>query len=710
MLRNVRILLVEDSPDDVHLIERELEKSGLLFRLVVVKKKNEFETALDEFQPDVILCDHFLPSFNSIEALLLVKEWERKKNICIPLILVTGTVSEDFSIQSIKAGAHDFILKDRLKRLPSSIQNALEKSRSESEKMKYFAKIVESEGLMKQAEQLAHFGSWEGDLLTGKYKWSDETYRIFGYLPGEVEPNYAMFLEHVHRDDMFYFENVRKEVIARLDAYEYEFRIIDKGGNIKHLASKVVVKRDENHNPVRLIGVNLDITVRKNAEALVIKSEQEYRSLFDQNPDPVYSLDLHGHFTKVNKSLIELSRSKESDLLQLNFRPFIAPEDSTRVEHHFKLATEGQARRYQTRMVDHEGNDHILDVTNIPIVVNDEIIGVHGIAKDITDKIRVEQLLEKVYRLARIGGWEVNVRTGKLNWTAITKELHEVPADFIPTLETGIGFYKVGIHRDTITQVVNRAVAAGEPYDVELQIVTAKGNERWIRAIGEAEFREGECIRLYGSFQDIHERKQAEEALKEAYAEKAMILESIGDAFFAVDRAWTVTYWNKMAETILQMPRSAIIGKNLWEVYSDAIGLEFYRQYHMAVSENRSVQFQEYYPRLNMWIDVSAYPSETGLSVYFRDVTELRNYIGAIERRNVKLREIADIVSHEVRGSLARVMGLIQLVTTYPDQSTDLPYVLKHIATNAHELDTIIRKIVRRTEELEGDSEGVGSG
>lgn len=704
MQRHLRILLVEDSPDDVQLIERELQKSGLRFTLIVVKKRNDFEVALEQFRPDVILSDHSLPTFNSIEALQLVKETEKRKNVCIPFILVTGTVSEDFSVHCMKAGAADFVLKDRLKRLPSSIENAVEKSRIESEKTKYFAKIIESESLMKQAEQLAHFGSWEADLLTGKYKWSDETFRIFGYQPGEVEPNYAMFLRHVHPDDMSYFQNRRQEVIAKLDAYENEFRVIDKDGNIKHLASKVVVKRNEEHDPIRLIGVNLDITARKNTEALVKRSEQEYKSLFDQNPDPVYSLDLQGRFTKVNSSLIGLSGLSESDLLQLNFRSFIASEDSIKVEGHFKLATEGQTQRYQTKIVSKEKMEYVLDIANMPIVVDDEIIGVHGIAKDITSKIKLEQLLDNVYRLARIGGWEVNVKRGKVKWTAITRELHEVDADFIPDLETGINFYKEGIDRDTITKVVNQAVATGQPFDVELQIITAKGNARWIRVIGEAEFRDGVCLRLYGSFQDIHERKQAEEALKDAYIEKASILESIGDAFFAVDKAWTVTYWNNMAETKLQMPRSAIIGKNLWEVYRDAKGLEFYKQYNEALAENRPVHFQEYYPRLNMWVDVSAYPSEAGLSVYVRDLTELRKHIIDIEAHN--LREIAHIVSHEIRGSLARVMGLIQLVTSYPDQKIDLPDVLKNIETSAQELDGIVRKIVRRTEELEANVDG----
>ena len=86
MERDIRILLVDDSPDGAYLIEHQLNNSGLSFRMTVVREENEFRNALEQFQPGVILCDHSLPAFNSIEALDIAKEFERKKNIfCVRL-------------------------------------------------------------------------------------------------------------------------------------------------------------------------------------------------------------------------------------------------------------------------------------------------------------------------------------------------------------------------------------------------------------------------------------------------------------------------------------------------------------------------------------------------------------------------------------------------------------------------------------------------
>ncbi|WP_342333173.1 PAS domain S-box protein [Pedobacter sp. FW305-3-2-15-E-R2A2] len=99
------------------------------------------------------------------------------------------------------------------------------------------------------------------------------------------------------------------------------------------------------------------------------------------------------------------------------------------------------------------------------------------------------------------------------------------------------------------------------------------------------------------------------------------ILESFTDAFFELDSNWVVTYWNKEAERLLLKSREDMIGKNIWEVYAEAIPLKFYTEYHRAVIENIAVRFQEYFEPLKMWIEVAAFPSGEGLSVYFKDIT-----------------------------------------------------------------------------------------
>lgn len=126
----LRILHLEDVRSDAELIERELKKGKLNFEKIVVDNRDSYLNALLQFKPAIVISDHSLPSFSSTEALKLLQHLQMD----IPFILVTATISEEFAVEVIKMGADDYILKDRLQRLPNAIFNALDKRRLEKER------------------------------------------------------------------------------------------------------------------------------------------------------------------------------------------------------------------------------------------------------------------------------------------------------------------------------------------------------------------------------------------------------------------------------------------------------------------------------------------------------------------------------------------------------------------------------------------------
>jgi signal transduction histidine kinase len=132
MEKELRILMLEDLQDDVGLIERALNKQGIRFVAKRVDTRGEFSEALTTFKPDLILSDHALPQFNSLEALTICQ----KQGMGIPFILVTGTVSEEFAVSCLKQGADDYVLKSNLVRLPSAIKNALRQRHHEDKRKK----------------------------------------------------------------------------------------------------------------------------------------------------------------------------------------------------------------------------------------------------------------------------------------------------------------------------------------------------------------------------------------------------------------------------------------------------------------------------------------------------------------------------------------------------------------------------------------------
>jgi hypothetical protein len=133
----------------------------------------------------------------------------------------------------------------------------------------------------------------------------------------------------------------------------------------------------------------------------------------------------------------------------------------------------------------------------------------------------------------------------------------------------------------------------------------------------------------------ITEKLVAHEQAAHAESESARIritnlLESITDAFFALDKKWRFTYVNGQAELLLQKKQNELLGQSIWEVFPELIDTTFHREYHRAILEQVSVEFEGFYPPLNSWFQVHAYPAKDGLSVYFQDITERRRTAEAL--------------------------------------------------------------------------------
>lgn len=141
MDRPLKILHLEDLAADAEMVDRILRKSQFHFEKKVVSDEPEYVRALNEFKPDIILSDHSLPAFNSLEALRIAREM----GLTAPFILITATVSEEFAVSVIKEGASDYILKDRLERLPNAVKSALDKYLTEKEKKQAVESLRSSE-------------------------------------------------------------------------------------------------------------------------------------------------------------------------------------------------------------------------------------------------------------------------------------------------------------------------------------------------------------------------------------------------------------------------------------------------------------------------------------------------------------------------------------------------------------------------------------
>ncbi len=283
-----------------------------------------------------------------------------------------------------------------------------------------------------------------------------------------------------------------------------------------------------------------DITERKNAELELKTNESRFRSLFEQTHDAVFILDLEGRHITANQRAAEMFGYTIEEIQQLSFRETSAETESS--ESILKRLVKGEKVPLYERNFKKKDGSIINCEVNVELIcdANGNPMHIQSVVRDITERkkarealIKTKEMLEQTSRLALVGGWEKNLEKGEDYWTNTTKDIHEVPHDFVPNMQNAIGFYKAGESRKKIIDAVKKLIETGQPYDLELQIITAKGREKWIRTIGNAEFRDSKCVRIFGAFQDIDERKKNELALGES-KEKLKELNATKDKFFSI--------------------------------------------------------------------------------------------------------------------------------------------------------------------------------
>ncbi len=279
---------------------------------------------------------------------------------------------------------------------------------------------------------------------------------------------------------------------------------------------------------VSLVGANLGGSRRAEVLAEKVKSELRLYELMMDRHVITSVTDANGVILDVNENFSAISGYSREELIGNTHRIVNSYFHSREFWRGFwKTLQNGDVWQGEIRNKTRSGGFYWVQSTIIPHRnEKGEIERYFSIRTDIThEKIaqqRLEtqqQMLEAMSELGRIGAWEVNLVEGSMYWSPMTKTIHELPQDHQPTLETSIGFYKEGEHRDAIIRAVEEGIETGKPFNLELKIVTAKGREMWMAAAGQSEFVDGKCVRLYGSFQDIDARKNAEIALLQSKSE-----------------------------------------------------------------------------------------------------------------------------------------------------------------------------------------------
>ncbi len=145
---------------------------------------------------------------------------------------------------------------------------------------------------------------------------------------------------------------------------------------------------------------------------------------------------------------------------------------------------------------------------------------------------KLNDLFEESNTVAKIGVWEVDLINQQVYWSKTTKIIHGVPTNYAPDLTTALNFFKPGLSSQLIKEAVENAIQNNSPYDIEIELLRKDGTTSWVRAKGNPEFKNGQCIRLYGTFQDIQDQKEKELELIDKELKMGAIFNNNIDALF----------------------------------------------------------------------------------------------------------------------------------------------------------------------------------
>ena len=428
MIKKIKILHLEDLSSDAELVERALLKGNIIFDKIVVDTKAEYIKGLHEFLPDIVLSDHSLPSFNSLEALQILQQ----SGMTIPFILVTATVSEEFAVTVLKKGADDYILKDNLSRLPSAITHAIETYDFKTSSIKAEEDLQAAHKRLLFHLENSPLGYIEWDNTLKVKTWSKRAEEIFGWTQDEFNAKQIYGDSHIHMDDR---ELVHKQTAQLLNGTiernNLQNRNYTKCGKVIWCEwFNSVLKNKEGH-VVTIMTLIQDITERKEAEQFLISSEYRFREFFETAPEAIVVIDpATGFFTDYNDNALQLLQFSGADLRKKTAEDISAKiqadgkKSVQLIKEYIQCTMNGQHPIFEWIICDSNGK-HIFCEVRLSLLANDGMSRIRASVIDITQRILLEKKLieEKVNKQIEIT--DAVITAQEMERSFLGEELHD---------------------------------------------------------------------------------------------------------------------------------------------------------------------------------------------------------------------------------------------------------------------------------------------
>jgi len=402
---------------------------------------------------------------------------------------------------------------------------------------------------------------------------SPSAFTIFGYDPDTVFLG-RLITDFIVAEDR---ERALSNILLMLQGNRTrpnEYHGLHADGSIFDIEVNSGLIRDAESKPAQMVFIVRDITLRKLAEQALRDSEHEFQTLAQISPVGIFRTDATGNTTYVNPKWCQISGISASEALSDGWLHAVHPDDREKLSSTWIASfQEHTASTAEYRFIRPDGSTiWVIGHTALEKNSKEEIVGYIGTITDITERKlaeeeqrKAQQLLSISQSLAHIGSWESELSTGKLSWSDEMYRILGFPAVSPMYLKMALSVFPPD-ELVRFNQAISSALRGDVPYNIDYKIIRNDGQVRVIHDEGEV-IRDihGQTTRMFGTTQDITERKCAEEALRESEAKQGKMVANIGDVIVIIDRDGTTKYKSPNIEKWFGWKPEDLVGGNTWK-------------------------------------------------------------------------------------------------------------------------------------------------